>query len=71
MDVNQLEAAGFSTQTGVMCFVVHFVKYKSDSGKKVMIRLRTISVGIHLLEICYGVFRREYSCFSFNISATG
>ena len=32
MDVNQLAAAGFSSQTGVMRFVVRFVKWKSDSG---------------------------------------
>ena len=43
MDANQLAAAGFSSQTGVMQFVVCFVKWKSDSVWKEMMHLRNIS----------------------------
>jgi len=48
MDVNQLASAGFFSQTGVMRFLVRFVEWKLGIGLKVMMHLRTISVGVHL-----------------------
>jgi len=53
MGINQLAAAGFFSQTGVMWFVVRFVEWKSGSGKEMM-HLRTISVAVHFAHLLRG-----------------
>ena len=54
MDVNKLAASGFFSQTGVMWLVVRFLEWKLASGKKAMMCLRTISVGVHLAHLLRG-----------------